>query len=55
MLKNYSYFKKMKFSTIFDMVGPIQTEEVHLNPTTSLGNMSPTKKSQNEELFCAIL
>ncbi len=56
MLKNYAYFKRIKFETIFDSCGPIQVEEIKLNPMSMLVSSSPTKKNnQDEELFSAVL
>jgi hypothetical protein len=56
MLKNYSYFKKVKFASIFDTAGPIQLDEIKVSPTTTFsGSSSPTKKTQNEELFSVVL
>ncbi len=54
MLKNYYYFKKIKFYTIFDSTAPIQIDEVKVNPVNLLGD-SPKKNSQDEELFSAVL
>jgi hypothetical protein len=54
MLKKYSYFKQIKFYTIFDSTGPIQIEEIKVNAVNLLGN-SPKKNNQDEELFSAVL
>jgi len=55
LLKNYAYFKKTKFSTIFDSCGPIHVEEIKINPASMLVSSSPTKKNHNEDLFSSVL